>query len=354
LQIGFKYIIKQAREAKGFRIREVAEALGVDSSLVSRFESGERLPSKLLVFDLARILEIEEDALVTKWIAAKLINFVEEEDLGWEGFMVAEEMVRYGLPKKKPELDADLGIALEIIDKQKKELNRLRKLDSYKIAQALELEYTYESNKIEGNTLTLQETDIVINEGITVAGKSMQEHLEAINHNDAIAFVKELMQNKSSITESNLLKIHNLVLRGVDTANAGKYRSVQVMIKGSKHMPPAPFLVAKQMEDLFIWYNNNKRSLHPVVLAAEMHERLVTIHPFIDGNGRTSRLLMNLILLQHGYVIANIKGDVKNRLKYYSSLEKCQVENNKKDFLLFIARVEEECLQRYINIVQPE
>jgi Fic family protein len=133
--------------------------------------------------------------------------------------------------------------------------------------------------------------------------------------------------------------------------DAGRYRRVQVMIKGSSFMPPQPFLVSKEMEDFFIWYETHKNSLHPIVLAAELHERLVTIHPFIDGNGRTSRLVMNLILLQNGYVIANIKGDYDNRMRYYNALETAQTKNNKEDFLLFVAQIEKESLERYLEII---
>jgi Fic family protein len=133
-------------------------------------------------------------------------------------------------------------------------------------------------------------------------------------------------------------------LRGIQPEDAGRYRKVQVMIQGSSHMPPQPFLVAKEMEDFFIWYETNKSTLHPIVLAAEMHERLVTIHPFIDGNGRTSRLVMNLVLLQHGYII-------ENRMRYYQSLETAQTKNNKEDFLLFIAQIEKESLERYLTII---
>jgi Fic family protein len=147
------------------------------------------------------------------------------------------------------------------------------------------------------------------------------------------------------------LAIHHLILRGIDQMNAGIYRKVQVMIKGSSFTPPQPFLVGKQMEDYFHWYNINKTKLHPIVLAAEMHERLVTIHPFIDGNGRTSRLVMNLILLKHGYVIANIKGDSKSRMNYYNTLEKAQTQNSKNDFIELIAEVELNAMERYLKII---
>ena len=107
----------------------------------------------------------------------------------------------------------------------------------------------------------------------------------------------------------------------------------------------------KEMEDFFIWYETHKNALHPIVLAGELHERLVTIHPFIDGNGRTSRLVMNLILLQNGYVIANIKGDYDSRMQYYNALEKSQTKDNKEDFIFFIAQNEKESLERCLQII---
>ena len=147
-----------------------------------------------------------------------------------------------------------------------------------------------------------------------------------------------------------LLQIHQLILQSIDNQNAGKYRNVQVLISGAKHIPPQPFLVPKQMEDLFIWYNENKDQLHPIELSAEMHERLVTIHPFIDGNGRTSRLLMNLILLQNGFPIAILKGDTESRLNYYGALETAQTENNKQPFIDLITENVRETMERIIKV----
>jgi Fic family protein len=123
------------------------------------------------------------------------------------------------------------------------------------------------------------------------------------------------------------------------------------MISGAKFVPPQPYLVPKQMEDFFIWYYENKENLHPVLLSAELHERLVTIHPFIDGNGRTSRLLMNLILLQHGYPIAILKGDAQSRLQYYAALEQAQTNNNKQTFFELIAVTVKETLERVLKVI---
>lgn len=240
----------------------------------------------------------------------------------------------------------------EELDQLKVELNRLRHLQGDKVTRAFEIEYTYESNKIEGNTLTLQETALVIEKGLTVGGKTLNEHLEAVNHTYAIEYIKELSRDNQSISERDLLQIHSLILKGIDNINAGQYRKVQVLISGAKHVPPQPYSVAKEMEELFIWYNENKNKLHPVILSAEMHERLVTIHPFIDGNGRTARLLMNLILLQNGFPIAILKGDSESRLKYYNVLEIAQTESNKQPFIDFITENVKETMLRIIKTVK--
>ncbi len=346
-----KNIIKKAREEKGLLMRDVAQKLNIDAALISKWEKGTRKPTRDQVIKLASLLGLDTEKLLIEWMSEVILYEIGYDDLALKAMKIAEEKVRYGLEKSNIKLGKSVITLLKEIDVEKNKLIKLRYLDSYRIAQALELEYTFESNRIEGNTLTLKETDLVINEGITISGKSMREHLEAINHQDAVLFLKELVDKNIELKERDLLQLHNLVLRGIDAENAGKYRTVQVMIKGSQHMPPPPFLVAKQMEDIFLWYQLNKNKLHPVVLAAEMSEKIVTIHPFIDGNGRTSRLWMNLILLKHGYVIANIKGDHSNRLCYYDALEMARVDIKKNSFIEFIAKVELEALKRYLNIL---
>jgi Fic family protein/DNA-binding XRE family transcriptional regulator len=347
-----KNLLKTARENKNLKTREVAQLLGIDQALISKFENGKRNPTRDQIAKLSTILEIDFETLMVAWLKEKILYEIgDDENFGLKALMVAEKEMKYNATFKRDSISNSLKFILNEIDALKKLLDQKRAFDSYRIAQALELEYTFESNRIEGNTLTLRETDLVINEGLTVSGKSMREHLEAINHQEAIGYIKHLMEKGFNFSERELLSIHNLILRGIIPEDAGKYRRVQVMIKGSSHTPPQPYLVAKDMEDYFIWYETHKNKLHPVVLAAEMHERLVTIHPFIDGNGRTSRLVMNLILLQNGYVIANIKGDYNNRMKYYTALETAHINGNKEDFLLFIAQIEKESLERYISII---
>ena len=345
-----KTLLKNAREQKGLKTREVAQSLQIDQALISKFENGSRKPTKEQVAKLAAFLEIDYETLMIAWLKERILYEIGNDDFALKAMnMVQEESAIY--QKSSPRQSNNLMVILNEIDVLKQKLDKFRQFDSYRIAQALELEYTFESNRIEGNTLTLRETDLVINEGLTISGKSMREHLEAINHQEAIAYIKHSIVKGTSLNEREVLSIHNLILRGINPEDAGRYRRVQVMIKGSSFMPPQPFMVAKEMEDYFIWYETNKNGLHPIILAAEMHERLVTIHPFIDGNGRTSRLVMNLILLQNGYVIANIKGDYDSRMQYYNALETAQTKNNKEDFLLFIAQIEKDSLMRYLEII---
>ena len=249
-----------------------------------------------------------------------------------------------------------LNTILSEIDALKAELETLRPLPSEalrKIQEALEIEYTYESNRIEGNTLTLQETALVVNEGVTISGKSMREHLEAINHAQAIDFIKDVAKDNIEITERLIKEIHAIILHGIDRENAGKYRNVPVMISGSQHLPPQPYLIEPQMEAFIVEYNKKiEEKVHPVVIAAYLHDELVKIHPFIDGNGRTSRLLMNLYLLSKGYVVVSLKGDNDSKRAYYMALEKSHTENNPTDFYILVAESEKEDLNRFFHILQ--
>lgn len=214
------------------------------------------------------------------------------------------------------------------------------------------VELTYTSNAIEGNTLTRRETALVVEKGLTVGGKSLQEHLEASNHAYALDWVRELAEKSDSVpSESELLQLHSLILRGIDDEHAGCYRNATVMISGSSVVLPNPFKVPELMEE-FIGWLASKSSLHPVELAAEAHYRLVTIHPFIDGNGRTARLLMNLILISHGYPPAIISK--RDRLAYISSLEKAQLGGSLDDYLKIISKAVARSLDIYLKAIKCE
>lgn len=252
-------------------------------------------------------------------------------------------------------MNTEITAILQECDRLKARLSEMRPLPAAalkKIEDALSIEYTYESNRIEGNTLTLQETELVVNEGVTISGKSMREHLEAINHAEAVGYIRDFAKKDIEIKESTIREIHSLVLHGIDRENAGRYRTVPVMISGSRHVPPQPYLIGKQMEDFMVKFREMEtEKVHPVLIAASIHDELVRIHPFIDGNGRTSRLLMNLYLLRNGYTIVNLKGTDKAKLDYYNALETSHVEKQPETFLKLIAEAEKDSLERYLSIL---
>lgn len=224
-----------------------------------------------------------------------------------------------------------------------------------KLKQAFDVEYTYQSNKIEGNTLSKNETHLVINKGFTIKGKSLNEHLEAINHQEAIDYIREIAYSDVVFDERCLLNIHTLILHGINRQNAGRYRQENVLISGSDFVPPFFLQVPILMEHYFHFYQQNQHTMHPVELAAEMHERLVTIHPFIDGNGRTARLVMNLILLKNGYPITILDSDNDKRTAYYDTLEATQTgkDPEKIGFKTFIAANVKKWLFIYLNLLAP-
>lgn len=252
-------------------------------------------------------------------------------------------------------MDAEIAALLQKCDALKARLSSVRPLPPEalkKIEEAFNIEYTYESNRIEGNTLTLQETELVVNEGVTIAGKSMREHLEAINHAEAIDYIRDFAKSNMEISERTIREIHALVLHGIDRENAGRYRFVSVMILGSRHTPPQPYLIGKQMEDFMLHFQDmEKEKVHPVLIAAYLHDELVRIHPFIDGNGRTSRLLMNLYLLRKGYTIVNLKGSSEEKLAYYTALEASHLDKCPEKFQKLVAEAEVASLERYLSIV---
>lgn len=198
----------------------------------------------------------------------------------------------------------------------------------------------------------MQETALVVNEGVTISGKSMREHLEAINHAEAISYIKDIAKQDIEISERTIKEIHALILHGIDRDNAGRYRNVPVMISGSTHMPPQPYLIEKLMEDFILRFKQMEaENVHPVLIAAYLHDELVRIHPFIDGNGRTSRLLMNLYLLRHGYVIITLKGSNDAKVSYYMALEKSHTEHLPEEFQKVVVEAEIAALRKYLSIM---
>lgn len=240
---------------------------------------------------------------------------------------------------------------IKLIDEYKEEIDKFRPLSSDILAQLkayYKVSLTYSSNAIEGNSLTLSETKIIIEDGITIGGKPMREHLEAIGHSEAYDLLYELATNRE-IIEKDILQLHHLFYKNINEAKAGAYRDCNVIITGSEFELPKYAQVPELMKKFSDNIPQMQAQYHPVEFAARLHEELVTIHPFVDGNGRAARLLMNLALLQAGYNITIIPPVVRN--DYIGALQEAQINNNKEPFVNFISEMVLESQKDYLRLL---
>ncbi len=211
--------------------------------------------------------------------------------------------------------------------------------------------FTYSSNALEGSTLTLSETKILLEDGITVGGRPLKDCYEAVGHGAAYDFMLELARQKDmNITEDTIKKLHRIFYQKVDAEQAGQYRSIQVYISGTEYVPPAPDEVPRLMKHLADQVSSSRDTLHPIELAAMAHKRLVDIHPFVDGNGRTARLLMNLILVNTGYGVVSIPPIWRN--DYINALSASRRLNDMEPFSKLIAECVIETERDYCRLLK--
>lgn len=216
----------------------------------------------------------------------------------------------------------------------------------HKIKEQLNLEWTYNSNSIEGNTLNLRETQLILEEGITVGGKSLREHFEVVNHEKAIDYLYSLVNPSYTLRSIDILNLHSYILKNIEDEYAGRLRNGGVRIVGANFTPPSAKKVPDFIDELILFVNENQLGVNDLVLATLFHHRLVWIHPFFDGNGRTVRLAMNLLLMRKGFPPAII---LKNdRKKYYDALNQANNGNYYKLCLLML-QATERSLNMYIN-----
>ena len=234
-------------------------------------------------------------------------------------------------------------------------LNKLRPLPKsavQKLREKFQIEMTYNSNAIEGNSLTLKETFLVINEGITVKGKPLKDHIEAKDHHYALEYLYDLIDKdkKHTISEMLIRNLHQIIIHETDKEWAGRYRNANVIIGGAKHTPPDALQVPQKMKALISWLKTQKNKINIIELSALLHHKLVHIHPFFDGNGRTARLTMNLLLMQAGYpLVIILKND---RKKYYDVLNKAD-SGKYEPLVKFIAQSIERSLDIYLKTLTP-
>lgn len=328
-----KTLLKNAREQKGLKTREVAQLLDIDQALISKFESGTRKPTKDQIQKLASLLDINFETLMIAWLKEKIIWEIGDEEFALKALKAAEAELLSRKEAVSKIISSQLEKLVLEIDQLKAKLKQSLPFNSFLIDKKLELNYNFESNHIEGNTLTFDEMRAVLDQGLTITGKTMREHLELINHQEAINHIKHLKQINSDINERELLAIHSLLLRGIPAETAGQWR------------PDAN--VKKNMDTFFHWYESHKKSVHPVILAAKSHSYLHQIQPFTIQNGCIARLFLNWILLQNGYCIANIKGDPENLKLYRNALE----STNKEDFIQYIIQIQKESILDYMKLI---
>jgi Fic family protein len=243
----------------------------------------------------------------------------------------------------------------KMLEDRLKQLNKLRPISStllLKLKERFQIEMTYNSNGIEGNTLTLKETYWVIQQGITVKGKSLKDHLEAKNHKEALDYLYEMIEQGSShtISEHLIKSLHSLVIQGIDSSIAGQYRKVDVFITGTDHVPPSAIEVPYKMQELVAWARENYKKMTIVDFATLFHHKFVYIHPFQDGNGRVGRLLMNVFLMQYGFPIAIIQKN--DRQKYYRVLAEADY-GRYKPLITFVAQAVLRSLNIYLDVLTP-
>ncbi|MDR0484236.1 MAG: Fic family protein [Alphaproteobacteria bacterium] len=224
-----------------------------------------------------------------------------------------------------------------------------KELFYYKFVEDFDIENTYHSNAIEGNTLTLMETSLVL-EGCSIGSKDMRELFEVVNHSKAFNYIFETKDNNKPIIDiEDILKIHSMILNNIDDYNKGVYRRVNVGIRGTNIIFPFPNDLPKLMAEFNNWFVEKQKIgiMHPVELASKAHFELVNIHPFIDGNGRTSRLLMNMVLLKNKYPPIMIK--VEEKLEYINALNETR-DNKTNAFDKFIYKKMDERLDSLLEL----
>ncbi len=240
---------------------------------------------------------------------------------------------------------------LTSIDIKKVKLDSMRPLTAGEIKRLRNdfmVNFTYNSNAIEGNTLTLKETAMVL-EGMTIDKKPLKDHLEAVGHRDAFQYIEDIAQNKVRLKDTEIRAIHSLVLMDRPD-DKGVYRRIPVTITGAYAVPVQPYLIEPKMTDLLTRNEERKKTMHPIERIARFHLEFEGIHPFIDGNGRTGRLILNLELIRNGYPAINVK--FTDRKRYYDAFDAFYRDGKADDMVLLIAEYVGEQLDRYLEIVK--
>lgn len=280
-------MLKIAREQKGLKTREVAQLLSIDQALISKFETGNRKPTRDQLVKLANLLEIDLEKIVVLWLKDKILNEINNEEWAMQALLLAQQELQVISKPKNFEPSTTLSRLLDEVTALKNDLSKISHFDRYRISKSLEIELTFESNRTAGSSMNLKETDLVINKGHTISGKSMREHLEVINQHEALAYLRDLAQNNTVISSKELHTLYQLVIRGI-SSDATENQTNESN---------------KELDSFFIWFESYKNELHPIIFAVQTYQKLKRLSVFDDVNEKIACLVTNYILLLNGYTL---------------------------------------------------
>lgn len=280
-------MLKIAREQKGLKTREVAQLLGIDQALISKFETGNRKPTRDQLARLANLLEIDVEKIVVLWLKDKILNEINNEEWAMQALLLAQQELK---TFAKPKIFEPSTILLRLLDEVtslKNDLSTISHFDRYRISKALEIEFTFENNRTAGNSMNLEETDLVINKGHTISGKSMREHLEVINQHEALAYLRDLTQKNIVISSKELHTLYQLLIRGI-SSDATENQTNESN---------------KELDSFFTWFESYKNELHPMIFAVQTYQKLRSLSVFNIENEKMACLVTNYIFLLNGYTL---------------------------------------------------
>lgn len=331
-----KSLLKNAREQKGLKTRELAQLADIDQALISKFESGTRRPTKDQVIKLSQLLEIDYETLMVAWLKEKILYEIGDDEFALKALILVEQQIQNNKKEINSNLQSSYQIVLNEIEVLKNQIQTFNHFELRQINKTLELEFIFNNIHLNGNSLTLEETKSVINDGLTISGKSMIEHLEAVNFQEVIVYIKDLVQKKITLNEKEIFSIHNLIFKGIQSESSGKFKN--------------DALTTNEMSLFFNWFETNKNGIHPIILASEVHLRILGISPFENGNLQMANLLFNWILLQNNYIYISIEANKTNVDQYFSIIEEYKINKEKSVFINYILRIEKENQLRALQL----
>ena len=347
--------LRENREDKQLTMRDVSAMTGIDPAIISKMESGERLPTEKQLAAMAYLYQLDQGELQIRWLGERILRLLDDEPAALEALEFAKSQL--GLRNKKveveiPEVSPELKEKLAKADFMKGLIEKKIPLEpdqQLKRREQFTHEFIYEVNRMEDNVFSLQDTEAILKEGVTIPGKNLRQHLEIINHLDAVDYIRQIAKGKEKLNIHILQKLHKLIHHNIDRQNAGQFRSGSLdNPKGNAVLPQSKEL-ENQLDELFEYYYLYRNALHPVLLSAELHQRFLKIQPFNEGNGFVAHLLLNYELLRNDYSLTFLHGDSIGKKNYLQALEQIQIGSDTESFYSLVANATADCLRNHLE-----